>query len=204
MKKRTLAITIGIQYLIIFVCGIFGNFFVLEALKEDPATVLATQGMIVRLGILAFLLASVADIIVAWALQVLYKENVLSLLSTIFRVSHAVIMGIAVFSLVQLFSVTSSAEMTSLAEQFNIIWLIGLFFFGFHLMLLARILKKPRFIAIFLFVAGAMYSFDTVAHFVLPNYHQVANIFLTLVAVPSILGEMAFGFWMLIKAHKRA
>ncbi len=47
-----------------------------------------------------------------------------------------------------------------------------------------------------------MYIVDTSAHFLLENYDAYAGIFLTLVAVPSILGEMAFTIWLLVKGGK--
>ena len=45
---------------------------------------------------------------------------------------------------------------------------------------------------------------DTLAHFLLSNYSDYAAIFLLLVAVPSILGEMSFALWLLIKGGKKA
>ena len=80
--------------------------------------------------------------------------------------------------------------------------LIGLFFFGIHLILLGRIIGKPKIIGIFLVLAGAMYMLDTAAHFVLPDYEAYASIFLALVAIPSIVGEMAFAIWLLIKGGR--
>lgn len=156
----------------------------------------------VRIGIVAFMIASFSDVIIAWALRLMYDKHLFSGLSTYFRVMHATIMGIAVFSLVEVVSLTSASEILLQVERFNTIWLIGLFFFGFHLVLLSRIARPPRFISLFLFMAGVMYSIDTVAHFLLPNYSQYADIFLTLVAVPSIVGEMAFGLWLLVKGGK--
>ena len=49
-----------------------------------------------------------------------------------------------------------------------------------------------------------MYMVDTAAHFVLPNYEAHASVFLALVAIPSIVGEMAFSIWLLIKGGKIA
>jgi len=43
---------------------------------------------------------------------------------------------------------------------------------------------------------------DTIAHIVLPNYEAYTSIFLALVAIPSILGEMSFSIWLLIKGGK--
>jgi hypothetical protein len=158
--------------------------------------------MMVRFGILAFLITVIFDVVVAWALLELYKDHMLSVLSTLFRMMHAAIMGVAVFALVVSLSLTGSQEILNQTEIFNIIWLIGLFFFGIHLILLGRIIGRPRIIGIFLVFAGAMYMVDTAAHFVLPNYDDYAAIFLALVAIPSIVGEMAFSIWLLVKGGK--
>lgn len=153
---------------------------------------------------MAFLITAVFDVIVAWALYELYKNNPLSNLSTWFRIMHAAIMGIAVFALLQTLSYDTAEDILSQASTFNNIWLIGLFFFGVHLILLGRIIGKPKIIALFLVIAGIMYMVDTAAHFVLPDYESYKSIFLALVAIPSIVGEMSFAVWLLIKGGKEA
>ena len=202
MNKRSLSLIAGVSYLIIFFAAIFGNFFVIESLVSDPVLTIQENHMMVRFGILAFLITVIFDVIVAWALLELYKDHMLSVLSTLFRMMHAAIMGVAVFALVVALSLTGSQEILNQTDIFNIIWLIGLFFFGIHLILLGRIIGRPRIIGIFLVFAGAMYMVDTAAHFVLPNYEDYATIFLALVAIPSIVGEMAFSIWLLVKGGK--
>lgn len=201
-NKRKLALIAGISYLIIFFAAIFANFFVLESLKSEPLLTIQENHMMVRMGIMAFLITVVFDVVVAWALLELYREHVLSVLSTLFRMMHAAIMGVAVFALVLSLSSWSDQEILKQVDHFNIIWLIGLFFFGVHLILLGRIIGKPKIIGIILPIAGAMYMIDTGAHFVLPDYEAHASVFLALVAVPSILGEMSFSVWLLIKGGK--
>ena len=202
MGKRKLSLIAGTSYLVIFFTAIFANFFVIESILNDPVQTLQDNHMIVRFGILAFLITVVFDVVVAWALLELYKDHFLSVLSTLFRMMHAAIMGVAVFSLVVALSSTGGQEILKQANIFNIIWLIGLFFFGIHLILLGRIIGKPKLIGIFLVLAGAMYMIDTAAHFVLPDYEDYATIFLALVAIPSIVGEMAFSIWLLVKGGK--
>lgn len=202
MSKRKLSLIAGISYLIIFFAAIFANFLVIQSLLNDPVVTIGENHMMVRFGILAFLITVVFDVIVAWALLELYKDHTLSVLSTLFRMMHAVIMGVAVFALVVALSSTSSQEILKQTGIFNIIWLIGLFFFGIHLILLGRIIGRPKIIAIFLVLAGAMYMIDTAAHFLIPDYEAYAAIFLALVAIPSIVGEMAFAIWLLFKGGK--
>jgi hypothetical protein len=202
MKKRNLALIAGSSYLVIFFAAIFANFFVLESIQNDPLATVRDHHMMVRFGIMAFLITVVFDVVVAWALQELYKEHELSGLSTLFRMMHAAIMGVAVFSLVVSLSSGSEQEILRQADIFNIIWLIGLFFFGIHLIVLAGILGRPRLISLFLILAGIMYMVDTGAHFLLPEYDRYASIFLAMVAIPSIGGEMALSVWLLIKGGK--
>ena len=202
MKKRKLALIAGSSYLVIFFAAIFANFFVLESINNAPLVTIQDNSMVVRLGILAFLITVVFDVVVAWALQELYKEHELTLLSTLFRMMHAAIMAVAVFSLVVSLSSTSEQEILKQADIFNIIWLIGLFFFGLHLILLGKIIGRPRLIGVFLALAGTMYMVDTGAHFLLPSYENYASVFLAMVAIPSIAGEMSFSIWLLIKGGK--
>lgn len=202
MKPRTLSIIAGISYLIIFFAAIFANFFVLESIFEDPLNAVQQNHLSVRFGILAFLITVVFDVVIAWALYELYKKHPLSNLSTYFRMMHAAIMGVAIFALVVVLDLRSSEEILKQAEIFNIIWLIGLFFFGIHLVLLGYIIGRPKMIALFLVIAGVMYMVDTAAHVMLQNYESYSSIFLALVAVPSIVGEMSFAIWLLVKGGK--
>ena len=202
MKPRQLSILAGVSYLVIFFAAIFGNFFVLEAILASPVETVTQNHMMVRFGILAFLLTVVFDVVVAWALYALYKDHFLSGLSTYFRMMHAAIMGVAFFALPMAIKATTESEILRQLDIFNIIWLIGLFFFGIHLILLARIIQKPKFIALFLMLAGTLYMIDTAAHFLLPNYNEYSSVFLVLVAIPSLIGEMSFAIWLLVKGSR--
>lgn len=203
MSNRTLSLIAGISYWVIFFAAIFANFMMLERLKADPLAAVAEQHQLVRAGIIAFMVTVVFDVVVAWALYVLFKDHALSLPSMLFRMMHAAIMAVAVFALPFALKETTAEAILHQVEVFNTIWLIGLFFFGFHLLLLSRILGRPRLIALFLAIAGIMYVVDTCAHFLLPDYEQHADLFLLLVAVPSILGELALAVWLLVKGGKQ-
>lgn len=202
MEPRKLSIIAGTSYIIIFFAAIFANFFVLESILQNPVATIEQDQIIVRFGILAFIITVVFDVVVAWALYELYQYHPLNTLSTYFRLMHAAIMGVAIFALPLALDLTTGPEILRQVEIFNIIWLIGLFFFGIHLILLGKILVKPRIISLFLMIAGVMYMADTSAHFLLPNYDSYASLFLALVAIPSIFGEMSFAIWLLVKGGK--
>jgi len=202
MKQRTLAITAGISYLVIFFAAIFANFFVLETMLKDPLQAVQQDHMMVRYGIFAFMLTVVFDVVVAWALYELFKGHKLSALSTLFRMMHAAIMGVAIFALPVALTMNNGDEILRQVHLFNVIWLIGLFFFGIHLILLGNIIGRPKIISLFLVIAGFMYMADTCAHFMLPDYELYATVFLSLVAIPSIIGEMSFTIWLLVKGGR--
>jgi hypothetical protein len=63
--------------------------------------------------------------------------------------------------------------------------------------------RGPRWIAWLLMAAGAAYVLDTAAHLLLGNYEASADLFLALVAVPSVIGEMSFALWLLLLATGR-
>lgn len=201
-STRTFSLIAGGSYWIIFFAAIFANFFVLESLAIDPLATVQENHALVSAGIIAFMLTVVFDVVVAWALYELFKEHPLSVLSTLFRMMHAAIMGVAIFALPAVLTLNSNEEILMQVDTFNTIWLIGLFFFGIHIILLGKIIERPKIIAFVLIIAGIMYMVDTVAHFALPNYEAYAAIFLTLVAIPSIFGEMSFAIWLLIKGGK--
>jgi hypothetical protein len=115
---------------------------------------------------------------------------------------HAAIMGVAVFALPKALQLSSDQDILNQVDSFNTIWLIGLFFFGIHLILLANIIGKPKLISLFLIVAGGMYMIDTTAHFMLENYELYSSIFLALVAIPSIAGEMSLAIWLIVKGGR--
>jgi len=202
LNARTLALVAGSSYWVIFFTAMFANFFVLESLLAEPLITVQQSRFIVSAGILAFMITVVFDVIVAWALYELFKDHTLSVLSTLFRIIHAVILGVAIFALPAVLTSTNSEEILNQVHIFNTIWLIGLFYFGIHIILLGIIISKPKIIVFFLFCAGIMYMLDTAAHFTLPNYVAYEYIFLALVAVPSILGEMSFAIWLLVKGGK--
>ena len=188
--------------MIIFFAAIFANFFALESIIQAPLETAENNDLIVRIGIIAFLITVVFDVVVAWALKELYRSHPLTVLSTYFRMMHAAIMGVAIFALPLALKETTQDDILLQVDTFNYIWLIGLFFFGIHLTLLSTIAIVPKLIKVFLAIAGVMYVVDTVAHFLLSNYSDYASIFLLLVAIPSILGEMSFALWLLIKGGR--
>jgi hypothetical protein len=164
-----------------------------------------------------FLGIFVIDVVIAWALWVLFRpvHRDLSLLAAWLRLTYTVVLGAALGVLYAALwlSATPGAlgdghdDAVLLALQiFDFTWVAGLAAFGVHLVVLGVLLFKargPRWIAWVLMAAGAAYVLDTVAHLVLADYEASADLFLALVAVPSVVGEMSFAVWLLLVATGR-
>ncbi|MDC7995643.1 DUF4386 domain-containing protein [Altibacter sp. HG106] len=202
MTSRHFARIAGVSYLIIFFSAIFANFFVVEKLIATPSLAFAENTVLIRFGIVAFLVTVLLDIVIAWALQQLYAHHALSLLSTFLRVSHALLMGIALYPLAEIVYLDTEVAVLNNLRAFNTMWLIGLFLFGFHLILLARIIPAPKILRVLIAMAGLLYILDTSAYFLLASYEQYASLLLLAVATFSILGEMTLTLWLLTKGGK--
>lgn len=225
-SPRRASIIAGVAYLVIFVLAIFGNFVVLTGMVE-PGDAAATAANIqdaegvFRLGLVSFTIVFIADVVVAWALYVLFRSlsRDLSLLTAWFRLVYTVLLGVAlIFFFVALdllgakdyLSVFDTGQLDAQAllalDAFNYAWLIGLVSFGSHLVMLGYLVVRSgyvtRVLGYILMVAGAAYVIDTVAHAMLSNYADFENVFLAIVAIPSIVGELWFAVWLLMRGGK--
>lgn len=226
ISLRKAAVIAGFGYLIIFITGIFSNFFVLESLvvtgnAAKTANNIMGNDLLFRIGILSFIIMVIFDVLLAWALYVLLKpvNKNLSLLSGWLRLVNSTIFAVALYNLFSVLQVLSGTEylkafasdqlqaqvMLSLST-FNFIWLIGLVFFGFHLLVLGYLIFKsgyiPRILGILLIVASIGYLIDSFANFLLPSYPDYKDIFLFIVVVPGVIGELSLTFWLIFKGAK--
>src|SRR6478736_5860092 len=79
LSQRKAAAIGGYSYLLVFILGIFANFFAYEQIVvpgNDAATFhnLITHETLFRFGIAAWLIVIVCDTLVAWALYIILKE----------------------------------------------------------------------------------------------------------------------------------
>ncbi len=226
IASQRISISAGIGYLIIFITGIFSNFFVLENLivqgdAAATATNIINNDFLYRIGILSFIIMVLFDVFLAWALYVILipvNKNI-SLLSGWLRLVNSAIFGIALYNLITVLKILHNsdylkafgsaqlhAQMMLSFDTFNIIWLIGLLFFGLHLFVLGYLIFKSGYISkiigILLVIAGIGYLIDSFANFLLTDYNNYKDIFLMIVIVPGIIGELSLTFWLLLKSKK--
>jgi hypothetical protein len=216
----------GAGYLVIFISGIFANFFVLEGLVvAGDATATASRimdnGSQLRVGILSFFIMVIFDLLLVWALYLLFKpvNKDVSLLAALLRLVNVAIFGVALYHLFGVMQLTGDADYLSAfspaqlsaqvmlaVDAFNATWLIGLVFFGLHLIFLGYLIIKSSFvpgaIGILLMVAAAGYLIDSFAHLLLPSYDDYASIFMLIVVVPGVIGELSLTIWLLLKGFK--
>lgn len=207
----------GVSYLVMFVLAIFANFMVREGLVE-PGDAAATTANIAesiglfRLGLLAFLVIFVLDVVIAWALHLVFRQvnRDVSLAAAWFRLVYTVFLGAGLVSYFQALVLVdgpaylspdqAAAQVMLAMESFEATWLIGLVAFGFHLLLLGWLVARSgvvaRALGFVLMVAGVAYIADTAAHAVLSDYDAVGGLLLIAVAIPSMVGEGWLGLWL--------
>lgn len=220
-SRRRAARIAGVSYLVMFGLAIFANFVVREGLIEpgNPGGTVAniTNSIgLYRLGLLAFVAIFVLDGIIAWALNVVFRDvdRDVSLVTAWFRLIYTVLLGVAIVSLFQVLQILAGDSMSFLAEDqvsaqtmmelasFESTWLVGLVAFGIHLVMLGVLVVRSGLVAralgYVLILAGVAYVLDTLAHGMLADYEAVAGVFLIVVALPSMIGEGWLGLWLLL------
>jgi hypothetical protein len=223
---KKIARAAGLGYLIIFISGFFANFFVLEGLvvggdAEATFANIRDNLMQFRWGIFSFLIMVVADVLLAWLLYLLLApvDKRLSLLSAWLRLVNGAIFGLALFHLFDVLQLFSGADyltvfapaglmaqvMLSLGS-FNYTWLIGLVFFGLHLLVLGYLVIKsgylPKVLGFLLLLSALGYLIDSFAQFLMPHYADYQSIFQMIVVVAGVAGEFSLTAWLLVKGVK--
>ncbi|MFD2824644.1 DUF4386 domain-containing protein [Lacinutrix iliipiscaria] len=212
----------GIAYTMIFLAGFYANFAVLESLVDTTSSAITTANFInnhsqLGNGLLAFVIMLFFDLILVWSLFGLTKSvnRKVTYIASIFRFLHALFFGIALIKLWKIYSLTLTVShstnlqhrISELLSNFDILWTIGLVFFGIHLIFLGSLIIKstymPKALGILLLLAALGYIIDGVAKLSMPNYVNYKNIFEVIVIMPSVIGEFSFTVWLLIKGLKK-
>ena len=216
----------GYGLLLMFILAIFSNFFVLEGLiipgdATATANNIHANELLFRSGVISFIIVLILDVLVAWALYVLLlpvNKN-LAMLAAWLRLVYTTIFGMAIYHLLSVLQLLSGAEYLKVYEidqlnaqvmlfidAFNNGWLIGLVFFGLHLLAIGYLIFKsgymPRFLGVLLIISSFGYLVDSFAQFLLSNYNRYESIFMLIVAVPGVIAELSLCLWLLIKGGK--
>ena len=124
---RRYAIIAGIGYVILFALGVFANFFVREGLivagdATQTAVNIGESEWLFRVGLVSFMVIFLVDVVVAWALYVLFRSvsNELSLLTAWFRLVYTVFLGVALIFFFQALQLLDRSEFLT---AFSVHWI---------------------------------------------------------------------------------
>ena len=167
-----------------------------------------------RIGVACFALVAVLDVVVAWALRVLFEpvSEIVSGLAAAARVAYAAVLLVATGHLVvasQLLTgperragFTSSelqAQGLLQIDAFNAVWQVGLGLFALHLLLLAYLVIRssyvPTWLGVLLVAAGSGYLIDSFGLILVRDYSANVAGFL-------FVGEALLMLWLLARGRR--
>jgi hypothetical protein len=209
----------GAALLLMVASAVLANFVVVEGMIT-PGDGAATAAEIVagehtfRLGVLAWLVIGALDVVIAWALHIVFRpvSAAVSMLAAAFRLVYTAVLMVAAAHLLQALDVLSGdAYLDALTTDqvsghallelnaFQHIYDTGLLLFGIHLALLGYLSWRsgfiPKVIGALLVVAGAGYALDTVG--------VVLALDLPFrVALFTFAGEFLLALWLLVAGRR--
>ena len=217
----------GFGYLAIFVLAILANFLVLEPLgvhgdAASTAANIASSESIYRVGIAAFVVVLIADLVVGWALFVTLRPAGahLSVLMLMFRAAYTTahigvllgLMSALSFATAPAWAGALGAGSPVLAYHFltshGLGFTVTLIFFGVHLLLLGALIARapymPTAIGWLAGAAGVAYLADGFGTILLGSYGPYAGAASVLVIFTALAGEGALMLWLMIRGVNKA
>lgn len=221
---KTMARWTGLGYLMIFITAFFATGFVVEAMvvPGDPATTWANfkgSESLLSMAILSFVVMVLIDAVLAIPFYLLLKKanRSLAMISSALRLVNVAIFAIALMDLISFLRLLGKPfqadevfvlrQVDHLTQSFDDTWMLGLIFFGVHLMIMGYLIIKsenfPSILGILIQLAGLVYVIDSVASFSLQNYSDYSSFFEMMVVIPSVIGELSLCLYLLIKGIKK-
>ena len=220
ISLREAALIAGVAYLVIFLVG-FGNLrrerLIVRGDAAATARNIASSESRFRVGIITWMVALAADMVVAWALYVFLApvSESLSLLTAWARLLYVAVAAIAVVNLLSVLDVLSGSHDSeaSQPDQINVQAMrflrsydygfnVGFVFFGLHILGLGYLIVRsdyvPAVLGVLLIVASVGYFIDSFASFLSSEYANNEAVFFVFVAVPAIIAELSLTVWLLI------
>jgi Domain of unknown function (DUF4386) len=218
-SPQVYARTGGALYLAVIVFGAFAEGFVMNKLVgPDAATtannILASRGLW-SLAVALDLIVPVIAVAGVWISYVLLSpvSKSLILLDVFFTLVSLAVEAVSKLFLLLVLPILSSTgysqafeprQLESLAnlalESHDLVFNIALIFFGFACLVEGYLLYKsgyfPKFIGILMQLAGACYLVSCFAALFAP---ALSNLITPLILLPSLVGELSYCLWLLIK-----
>ena len=213
---RTAALVAGLSLMAMAVLAGFGNFVAVEGLVTPGDAVstaddiLAAEGTF-RLGVLAFYVVVVFDVVIAWALMRVFDpvSRSLSRLAAWFRLAYSAVFMVAISQLAGIPGLLSDGSSGFTPEQmeaqallkvdaFNDIWFAGLILFAAHLVVIGYLAFRsgyvPALLGVLVVISGLGYAFDSVGRMLSESPLEVSMV--------TFIGEFLLGVWLLIRGRR--
>ena len=212
----------GLSYLLLAAGGVFGGFVAIasQVVPGDPMATAANiegAGRLYRLGVLAWVVTLIFDLIVAWALTIVTAPAaprlavLAGLCRTVYVAVHAAVAGnlAAAQRYAEGEGALSAFPPDQLAALANDALLhhktgfeISLVFFGLHLILIGVLMMRARYlpswIGVLVAISGLVYLVDAGAWLVLDDYDAYAMPLVAAVSITAIVAELALAFYLVI------
>ena len=219
ISLKQAALVSGIGLLVMVFTAPISQMYLLPKLVDYGDAVQTLDNIISEKGlfslaIILYVITFIADVVVAWGLYYFFKPHNqgLSLLAAWFRLIYTAMALSGLFNLLKVIQLipkvdlVSAADKAELAEHamlfirsFGSEWGIALLFFGICLGLLGYLAIKasyvPKWVGVFLLIAGAGYFIDSIKPYFFPTI-DTSILFVT------FFGELVFMFWLLIRGWK--
>ena len=208
ISLRTAAIVAGVGLLLMAILSPIAYLNTFQSLVKFDDAALTAQNILSSMGafrtcIILLFTVAILDIVVAWGLYIMLvpANKNLSALAAWLRVIYG---GIFIFAISKLYValqvITADGTQTmSYLKSFQSIWDMGLILFGFHLLVLGYLVFKsgyvPKWLGVFLVLAGVGYIVDGFGKTLSPDYNL--NI-----AQFTFVGEVLLIFWLLWRGFK--
>ena len=216
---RRAGVVAGSALLLLTVLSIYAYVVVIGGLVVDgdaarTATNIAGAEGTFRIGVACFTLVALLDVVIAWALRVLFApvSEIVSGLAAAARVAYAAVLLVATGHLViaaQLLTgpegragfTTPELQAQGLLQidAFNAVYQAGLALFGFHLLLLGYLVIRssyvPTWVGVLLVPAGGGYIIDSLGSILLRDYSVS-------VAAVTFVGEALLMLWLLARGRR--
>ena len=149
---RTASLIAGLGLALIVVLAPLGNFVAVQPLITPGDAAKTAQDILnsealFRWGIASLILTAVLDMIVAVALLVVFEpvSRGVSMMAALFRVAYTAVFLVAISQLVVALGLLRDPPQAMRAiDAYNTIWLVGLIFFGIHLVLIGYLVLMMR------------------------------------------------------------
>jgi hypothetical protein len=209
----------GVLYLIIAIAGGFA-FFIASSSLIVPGDAIATANNIMaseqlyRIGLVSWSIVLLSELVLSVLLYVILEptSKTLALIMMFSRLAMTTIQGINLLNYSIPLLLLSGAEYLNVFAPDQIYALVMLFlqaynygdfiwqlFFGLHLFVLGYLVYKsgyfPRILGVLLVFASLVYLLQSFGNFLSPDYEEL----LAMVVLLTIVPELLFTFWLLIK-----